>query len=242
MVSKSLTVFLPCFNDGSTIASMVAKADQVARVLTSDYEIIVVDDLSADHSREILEELSQRYDKLRLVFHSENRGYGGALKSGFAHATKDLVFYTDGDAQYDVSELAKLFALMTGEIDVVNGFKLKRSDPFYRILAGWFYQYAMKFAFGLKIRDVDCDFRLMKREVLNSISLKYDSGVICVEMIKKMQDAGFKFSEVGVHHYFRPSGRSQFFTLKQIFHVVVDLVRLWRDLVLFPRIAKLKSA
>src|SRR3972149_481278 len=108
----SITAFFPCYNDGGTIASMVTLAVQTLEALTDDYEVIVIDDGSTDHSREILRELAKRFDRLRLVFHESNRGYGGALRSGFYNASKDLVFYTDGDAQYDVLEISLLLPEM----------------------------------------------------------------------------------------------------------------------------------
>lgn len=237
-MAPSLSIFFPCYNDEGTIASMVVKADAVARSLTSDYEIIVVDDGSRDHSREILEELKRKYDRLRVVLHPENRGYGGALRSGFANATKDLVFYTDGDAQYDVYELKKLYPLMIDGVDAANGYKIKRSDPFYRVWFGLAYQYGVKLAFGLKIRDVDCDFRLMRRKIFDKVQLTRTSGVICVEMVKKIQMEGFKFAEIGVHHFFRAYGRSQFFNFSRLFRVMINLVALWAELVLFARFRK----
>jgi len=231
----SLSIFFPCYNDSGTIASMVVTADAVAQELTEDYEVIVIDDGSTDPSREILKALQKRYDKLRLVFHEQNKGYGGALRSGFAHATKDWVFYTDGDAQYDVRELKKLVVLIREDVDVVQGFKIKRHDPFHRVVIGKLYQYTMKLLFGLKIRDVDCDFRLMRRTIFERVSLENNSGIICLEMVKKIQDAGFRFLEVGVYHYFRVAGTSQFFNFRRIFKVGIGVLKLWGALVLFKK-------
>ena len=239
----SLSIFFPCYNDAGTIASMVVTADAVAQELTDEYEVIVIDDGSTDSSREILKALQQRYNRLRLVFHEQNKGYGGALRSGFAHATKDWVFYTDGDAQYDVRELKKLVALIRDDadthrpVDVVQGFKIKRHDPFHRVVIGKLYQYTMKLLFGLKIRDVDCDFRLMRRTIFERVALESNSGIICLEMVKKIQDAGFRFVEVGVHHYFRISGTSQFFNFGRIFKVGIGVLKLWGELVLLKKAA-----
>jgi glycosyltransferase involved in cell wall biosynthesis len=229
---KSLSIFFPCYNDGGTIASMVVMADALARELCDDYEIIVVDDASSDSSREVLQALKNKYDRLKLVFHQKNQGYGGALRSGFKNSSKELIFYTDGDAQYDLRELKKLWLLMTDQVDVVNGFKIKRHDPFYRVAIGFTYQYLIRFAFSLEIRDVDCDFRLMRKKVFENIELKHHSGVICVEMIKKIQNAGYHFAEAGVHHLFRAYGHSQFFNFKRILKVISQLAGLWVELVL----------
>src|SRR6267142_5595155 len=191
-----LSVFFPAYNDSGTIASMVIRAVQAAAELTPDYEVIVVNDGSADATAQIADELARTYSHVRVVHHAKNRGYGGALQSGFRSATKDLIFYTDGDAQYDPAELAALWRRMTPEIDLVNGYKISRSDPLHRIVIGRVYHYIVSILFGLKLRDVDCDFRLMRRAIFERINLEKSSGIICVEMMKKIQDGGFRIVEV----------------------------------------------
>src|SRR5439155_4373959 len=138
------------------------------------------------------------YPALRVVTHEMNRGYGGALRSGFAAATKDIIFYTDGDAQYDPSEMEMLWQQMGPGVDLVNGYKISRSDPWHRIFIGRLYHYIVSILFGLKLRDVDCDFRLMRRSIFDRINLEKTSGIICVEMMKKIQDGGFRIAEVPV--------------------------------------------
>src|SRR5687767_3675047 len=193
-----LTTFFPCYNDAATIGSLVAAADVVASEYTDDYEIIVVDDGSVDTSRQLLRQLQLKYPRLRLVFHDRNRGYGAALRSGFSQATKDLVFYTDGDGQYDVFELRRLLPIMQDGVDVVNGYKIMRHDPFHRIVIGTFYFRLMRLLFNFHTRDVDCDFRLLRRRVFDTITLEHNSGVICVELVKKLELAGFRFAEYPV--------------------------------------------
>lgn len=234
----SISAFFPCYNDKGTIGKMAEDAALVLKDLTDDFEVIVIDDGSTDGSRELLKELQSRCDFLKLVFHEKNQGYGGALKSGFRAASKDLVFYTDGDGQYDVWELLLLYNLMTAEADIVNGFKLKRSDLWYRKVIGRIYHWAMKFTFNLHIRDVDCDFRLLRRKIFDKVNLTRNSGVICVEMIRKIEQAGFKFAEVGVHHYPRIYGKSQFFNLRKLLEVFLNLFNLWIELVLRPWVGK----
>jgi glycosyltransferase involved in cell wall biosynthesis len=227
---SGLSIFFPCYNDAGTIGSLVAAADTVAREYTDDYEIIVVDDGSTDSSRDLLRELQVAYPRLRLVFHEQNRGYGGALRSGFRHATKDLVFYTDGDGQYDVFELRRFLPILQDGIDVVNGYKIARSDPAYRVLIGTVYLRLMRLLFNFKARDVDCDFRLLRRSVFEAISLEHDSGVICLELVKKLELAGFRFAEYPVHHYHRTYGKSQFFRVGRLARVAVNIGRLWWQL------------
>jgi glycosyltransferase involved in cell wall biosynthesis len=226
-----LSVFFPAYNDSGTIASMVIRAVRAAAELTPDFEIIVVDDGSGDSTAVIADELARTYPQVRAVHHPTNRDYGAALQTGFRSATKDLIFYTDGDAQYDPSELAALWASMTADVDLVNGYKISRADPLHRILIGRLYHHIVSILFGLKLRDVDCDFRLMRRTIFERINLEKTSGIICVEMMKKIQDAGFRIAEVPVHHYHRAFGRSQFFNVRRLFRTGRDLLLLWYALV-----------
>ncbi len=234
----SISAFFPAYNDAGTIPSMVIAADMTLRTIADDYEVIVVNDGSSDHTATVLEELTHSYPRLKVVHHQKNRGYGGALRTGFASASKDLVFYTDGDAQYDPREMVLLLAAMTPDVDVVNGYKMKRSDPLHRVIIGKLYHWTVKTAFGLKVRDTDCDFRLFRRTVFDKVSLERDSGVICVEMMKKVQDAGFNIAQVPVSHYHRVYGQSQFFNFPRVFRVGIDLMHLWRELVLEKRLSQ----
>jgi glycosyltransferase involved in cell wall biosynthesis len=232
----SLTVFFPAYNDGGTIASLVIAAVRAASALTPDYEVIVVNDGSTDDTAQILDEMARVYpDHVRIVHHPVNRGYGGALRTGFATATKDLVFYTDGDAQYDPAEIAALWPALTQEVDWVNGWKISRSDPAHRIVIGRIYHHTVKLLFGLTVRDVDCDFRLMRRRIFDVVHLEKSSGVICLEMMKKFQDAGFRVAEVPVHHYHRTHGQSQFFNFRRVGRTAVDVLKLWWELVVRRR-------
>jgi glycosyltransferase involved in cell wall biosynthesis len=226
-----LSVFFPAYNDSGTIASLVITALQSARRLTPDCEIIIVNDGSADATASIAEELARTYPEVRVVHHERNRGYGGALRSGFESATRDLIFYTDGDAQYDPAEMALLWERLDDGVDLVNGYKISRSDPLHRIIIGRIYHHTVKLLFRLKLRDVDCDFRLMRRSIFDRVTLEENSGVICLEMMKKIQDAGFRIAEVPVHHYHRAYGRSQFFNVRRLARTAVDVAKLWFMLV-----------
>jgi glycosyltransferase involved in cell wall biosynthesis len=229
--TPGLSVFFPAYNDSGTIASLVISARQTASRLTSDFEVIVVNDGSADATAQIADELARTYPEVKVVHHGHNRGYGAALRTGFDTATRDLVFYTDGDAQYDPSEMARLWDALRDDVDLVNGYKISRSDPLHRILIGRLYHYTVTLLFGLKVRDVDCDFRLMRRSIFTRVALHKSSGVICLEMMKKIQDAGFRIAEVPVHHYHRAYGKSQFFNFGRLFKTAVDVAQLWVALV-----------
>jgi glycosyltransferase involved in cell wall biosynthesis len=229
-----ISVFFPAYNDSATIASVVIAVMQTLPSLTSDFEVIVVDDGSRDSTATILQDLQRLYpEHLRVESHIRNRGYGGAVRTGIVSSTKDWVFYTDGDAQYDVRELALLVeraAAGIDDIDVVNGYKISRSDPAYRKAIGWVYNLFVHAAFHVQIRDIDCDFRLMRRSLLEKIHLESSSGTICVEMIKKLEDAGARFAEVPVHHFHRSAGRSQFFRPYWLWKTFRDLLSLWHKL------------
>jgi len=230
-MAPSLSIFFPAYNDAGTIASLALIAHMTARQLTDDYEVIVVDDGSPDHTGALLDEMARHFPWLKVVHHGANRGYGGALRTGFQTASKDLVFYTDGDAQYDPRELTRLFEAFSIEVDFVNGYKIGRSDPLHRIVIGRVYHWFVRTMFRLHLRDVDCDFRLMRRSVFEKVVLTRSSGVICVELMKKVQDHGFRIAQVPVHHFHRTYGKSQFFNFPRVARTLVDLTRLWWELV-----------
>ena len=227
----SLSVFFPAYNDSGTIASLVITALQSASKLTPDYEVIVVNDGSTDGTAVVLEELARVYPAVKIVTHDGNRGYGGALRTGFSSASKEIIFYTDGDAQYDPSEMRLLWPQMAPGVHLVNGYKISRSDPWHRIFIGRLYHHIVKTMFGLRVRDVDCDFRMMRRSIFDRVRLEKNSGVICLEMMKKIQDAGFRIVEVPVHHYHRAYGRSQFFNVPRVYRTGLDVLKLWFALV-----------
>ena len=228
---ESLTIVFPCYNDELSICDLVRTAKKVASECVDCLEIIVVNDGSSDGSGRVLDDLLDEVPELRVIHHQHNRGYGGALLSGFAAASKQWVFYTDGDGQYDAAELVDLIAVATPGIDVVQGFKVGRGDSWYRKVIGRTYHHIVKRAFDLPFRDTDCDFRLMRRSMLQGLNLTRTSGVICVEMTRKMRDVGAPFVEVPVSHHFRPHGHSQFFRLPQISRAALQLGKLWFDLV-----------
>lgn len=227
----SISAFFPAYNDAGTIASMIVTVLLTLREITDDYEVLVINDGSKDHTPQVLDELARTYpNEVRVIHHAQNKGYGGALRSGFSNARKDWIFYTDGDAQYDPRELKNLVALANDDVDLVNGWKIERNDPLHRIIIGRIYQYIIKLTFGLRLKDVGCDFRLMRRAIFDKVTLVENSGVICVELMKKTQDAGFRLTETPVHHFHRAYGRSQFFNFRRLARVALDLTRLWREL------------
>lgn len=235
-------MFFPAFNDARSIGKLVGDALSVLPTLTDNYEIIIVNDGSADETGRVLNRLAAEHENIvRVVRHETNQGYGAALRSGFDAARKDLVFYTDGDGQYDVREITKLLPLMTEEIDAVNGYKLERGDKLKRKIAGSFYNKLAHLFFLLPVRDVDCDFRLIRREALNRIMLTSTSGSICVELVYKLSRAGARFAQTSVSHYERLHGTSQFFTFSRVSNTLLEFFRLWLRLVVFRNERYLKS-
>lgn len=232
----SLTAFFPAYNDQYTIENIVRTAASEMGKVTDDFEVLVVDDGSKDETATILDRLAAELPFLRVIHHERNKGYGAALISGFTNAAKDLIFYTDGDGQYDVREMHNLLAHLKPNIDLVNGFKVKRADAWYRIWIGAAYRRAMRWTFRLQIRDVDCDFRLFRRYVFDTISLESRSGVICVEMAKKFERAGFRMAEVPVSHYPRLHGRSEFFRVRHLAFTFQGLLKVWWNLVVSHRL------
>ncbi len=231
--NTSISVFFPCYNDSQTIAKLIDQAMETLTGMGVKYEVIVIDDGSSDGSQEVLKEHKKMYpDNLRLVFHKKNRGYGGALRDGFMRAKYDLVFYTDGDGQYDVKELPILYSLMTKDVNFVNGIKMERQDYAHRVILGNLYAFIVRWLFLLPIYDVDCDFRLIRKTLLEKLTLKSNSGAICTELIKKAQFAGARFRQVSVHHFPREYGDSQYFHFGHLVRSFRDLVLLWWNLMI----------
>lgn len=229
---RSLSVFFPAYNDAPSLPALIGKTFEVLRDRVDDYEVIVVNDGSRDHTAAVLEDLRQQFAPyMRVITHPENRGYGGALRTGLGAAKKDFVFYTDGDGQYDVGELPALLALCGPATGLVNGFKLQRQDPAHRIWIGNVYNFCARLLFRIRIRDIDCDYRLIRRALLDKIRLTSTSGTICVELVRKLELSGCEVREVGVHHYPRLHGRSQFFRVRSLALTFSQLLRLWIRLV-----------
>jgi glycosyltransferase involved in cell wall biosynthesis len=231
----AVSAFFPCYNDADAIGKMVRDVYTTLEKLVDDFEVIVIDDGSADDSLAVLRELQSDYPLLHVVVHPANRGYGAALMSGFARATKQWVFYTDGDAQYDATEVATMIDAATDDTDIVQGRKIGRGDPIHRKVIGRVYHHVVRLMFNLHVHDTDCDFRLIRQSLLDQVQLSSTTGCICVEMMRKFERVGATFVEVPVHHYTRPHGRSQFFRIPQITRAGLNLVQLWTRLVVLRR-------
>jgi glycosyltransferase involved in cell wall biosynthesis len=230
----SLSVFFPAYNDAPSLPALLARTFDTLAESVADYEVIVVNDGSRDDTAHVLESLARHYaPHLRVVTHPTNLGYGAALRSGFAAARKEFVFYTDGDGQYDPRELPLLLARMGPGIGFVNGYKIERNDPAHRVWIGGLYNFCARRLFRLRIRDVDCDFRLIRRSLLEKITLTSTSGTICVELVRRLERTGCGIAEAPVHHFARVHGQSQFFRLRPLVVTGAQLFQLWLRVMVF---------
>lgn len=235
----SVSVFFPAYGDAETIGGLVEAALQTLQRVAPDHEVIVINDGSKDNTGEVLAMLQAKHgsERLRVVTHEVNRGYGAALRSGFAAASKEFVFYTDGDGQYDPSEITKLLALLKPGVCWVNGFKTSRADSAHRVVIGTLYNLCARTLFRIRLRDIDCDFRLIRRSALDVSALTATSGTICLEMVRQLETAGYRAVETPVSHLPRLHGQSQFFRPIPLIRTFGHILALYWRIVLRPAIS-----
>jgi len=201
----SISVFFPCYNEQENVGRTVEKALVVMEKLNADFEIIIVDDGSTDGTGQIADEIAGRDSRVKVVHHQSNLGYGSALQSGFKAATKELVFYTDGDGQFDMNEMPALLPLME-QYDIVSCYRLNRRDSAIRKINGWCWTKLVCLLFSLKIHDIDCAFKLYKREIFDNIELSSTGALIDTEILARAARKGYSITQKGVHHYPRTAG------------------------------------
>jgi glycosyltransferase involved in cell wall biosynthesis len=221
----SVSVFFPCYNEQGNVARTVENALRVLEKLNADFEIIVVDDGSSDGTGRTADEIAGRDKRVKVVHHEHNLGYGAALRSGFASATKELVFYTDGDGQFDMNEMPSLLPLME-QWDIVSCYRLNRRDPFIRKVNAWAWTKLVCLLFGLKIRDVDCAFKLYKREIFDRIKLSSTGALIDAEILARAAGKGYRITQKGVHHYPRTAGAQTGAKLRVVLRAFKELFKL----------------
>ena len=226
-VPVSISVFLPCYNEEDNVQRTTEQAVSVLEKLGADYEVIIVNDGSSDRTGEIADELSRPNKRVRVVNHSRNLGYGAALQSGFNAATKKMVFYTDGDGQFDINELPPLLPLL-GEYDIVSCYRFNRQDNIIRKINGWAWTKLGCMLFGMRVRDIDCGFKLYKKEIFDKIKLSSTGALIDTEILARAVRAGYTITERGVHHYPRTAGQQTGANLKVIFRAFKELFKLRR--------------
>ncbi len=225
----SISVFFPCHNEAAAIESLVAKTVDVLEVISTDYEIIIVDDGSTDDTGQIADRLAAEITTVKVVHHDKNRGYGAALQSGFRAATKELVFYTDGDAQFDIAELADLPPLMR-QYDIVSCYRRNRRDGLVRRLNAFCWGKLVSIVFGMKLRDVDCAFKLYKRRIFDDIEMKSTGALIDAEILARASKKGYTIVQRPVSHYPRQAGRSSGANIAVIARAFGELFKLRRQI------------
>lgn len=205
MARGSISVFFPCYNEEANVESAVRKATAVLDALTADYEVIVVNDGSADRTGQIADRLALADPRIRAIHHPTNRGYGGAVQSGIRAATKEFVFFTDGDGQFDMTELPPLLPLMD-EFDFVACWRIERQDPWIRRLNSWCWTRLVNLVLGIRIRDVNCAFKLFRRRIFATTPLHSTGALISAEILARATRSGCRMTQRGVHHYPRTAG------------------------------------
>lgn len=222
---SSLSIYFPAYNDEHTIEVLTRKSIEIAEQLTRDYEILIIHDHSPDRTGEVANALAREFKQVRVIHHSENMGVGNAMISGYTHAAKDWVFYTDGDAQYDVAELPKL-AAYARDYDVIIGYRLKRAEGFKREFTSGCFHLIVSLLFGVHFKDIDCSFKLLNRRFLDKVSFHTNSGLVDAELLIQAKRLKFPIKEVGVHHYNRKFGKSQCMRARLILSMLMDVVKL----------------
>ncbi len=228
-----LSVFFPAYNEETHLEETVIKAKEVLLKIANKWEILIIDDGSEDKTAEIARKLSKEDKRIRIISHQVNRGYGAALKSGFYNSKYFWIAFIDADGQFDFLEISKFIQTQKRtSADIVIGYYLKRQVPFIRKLNSFFWQWLVFLLFGLRVRDIDCGFKLASKKVINQISrLESERGAfISSELLIKAKKKGFKIVEVGVNHYPRLAGRATGASLNVIVRSFLDLFRLWRKL------------
>jgi len=225
-----LSVFFPTYNEGKNIEKVVINTKKVLEKVAKTLEIIIVNDGSNDNTKKVAERLSKSDKRIRVSNHKVNRGYGGALKTGFKSAKYPWVAFTDADGQFDFSEISKLIK-HTKNADLVLGYRLQRADSLARKIYTSVWALIPRIIFGMNVKDYSCGFKLIKKKVFEDIQpLVGEEKVTQIEMLVKAQRKGFKFTEVGVHHYPREYGSQTGANLSVVFKSIKDLVKLWRKI------------
>jgi len=226
LVEGKISLVLPAHNEEPNIRTVVEEAAEVLPTAFSDYEIVVVNDGSKDRTLEIAQALADENPHVRVVNHPVNRGYGAAVTSGFNAATGDFIMFMDSDRQFDINDI-HLLTPHVPEYDIVAGYRIKRNDPAHRLLNAKLFGTAVKLLFDIKVRDIDCAFKIMRGEVLRGINLESPGALINTEILAKANVQGRTLTQVGVNHYPRLEGEQSGASVKVVLRAFWEMVRLW---------------
>jgi glycosyltransferase involved in cell wall biosynthesis len=228
-VVKSLSVILPAFNEEANIRAVVEDAYRNMPKFAPIFEIIVVNDGSKDRTGEICDRLAEEFSDVRVVHHPRNRGYGAALKSGIERARYDLIFFTDADGQFDLKEVAALLE-QTNAYDIVAGYRARRQDPPHRLLFAWGWNVLVRIVLGIRIRDIDCAFKVFNRQVFDRIQIQCVGAMVNTEIFAQAARFGMTVKEVRVNHFPRRHGKSTGGNVAVIRKAFRELIRMRRTL------------
>lgn len=208
LLERGISLFFPAYNEEANVGGTIDKCIEILEPFGCDYEIIIVDDGSKDRTSEITKNYASNNPHVVLKRHEKNKGYGGALQTGFRSCRYGLLFFSDCDLQFDLSELTAFIERMKEDasIDVVIGYRIKRADPFIRKLNAFGWKIWARLLFGLNVRDIDCAFKLFKKEVMDNIVIESTGALSSVEFLTKIKNMGYKIIQMGVNHYPRKEG------------------------------------
>lgn len=223
----SLTLFFPMYNERETVARMTGKAIDVLGTLTADYEVIIVDDASRDGSEQIADELALQHPQVRVIHHPQNLGYGASLRTGLENATKDVIFYTDCDEPVDLQEIGRALAFIGTDADMVIGYRIKRYDTLRRFIYSKIYNFLCRLLFGVRVRDVNFSFKLLKRQVLQCVRLSAGSVFIDGELLAEAVRCGHRIAEIPIEYFPRRSGKSSFDSLSAALYTLEEMLAYW---------------
>jgi len=225
----SLSIFFPCYNEEENVEETTLAAVRVAEKISDDFEVIIVNDGSKDRTEEIADRLARDIDQVRAVHNHPNLGYGGALQRGFHEAEKEWIFYTDGDGQFDFEEIDLLLPLMQ-HYDIVSAYRIDRKDPLMRKTNAWAWTTLVNFVFGMRIKDIDCAFKLFPKRLFDEIEMKSTGALIDAEILARATRRGYSIGQVGVHHYAREAGEQTGAKLSVILRAFKELYFLRREI------------
>lgn len=235
----SLSVVLPAYNEEANIEAAVTQALAALPSIAREYEVIVVNDGSSDNTGKVGEELARRhYPNVRLLNHVKNQGYGGALRTGFAYSRHSYVFFTDSDNQFDIAEL-RYFLPMMNQYDILTGFRVYRYDPVLRCAISWMYNRLVHVLFRLRVRDVDCAFKLFRKEAIDKVMPQCNNFFASTEMLARGRKWNFRIAEKGVRHYPRTAGETSV-QASDIPRTLREIAIMWKR-IYFPSRREMKA-
>jgi glycosyltransferase involved in cell wall biosynthesis len=225
-LERGISLILPAHNEEENIKEVVESCLSYLPSRFRDFEIIVVDDGSEDKTCEIAKEISERDNRVRIIRHKKNRGYGSALRTGFEEAKKDLIFFMDSDRQFTITEMEN-FIKYIGKYDIIAGFRIKRKDSFLRYIVGRLFTIIGNTLFGVNLKDIDCAFKMFERKVIDEIDLISPGLLLNTEIIAKARRNKRSIVEIGVEHLPRLYGKQSVFNPKVVFQVLGEIIKLW---------------